>query len=142
MAALSTCMDPTCAVALEGKAERCPKCGGRMRMVGSGSRPRGVLLLICGLILVGMMGPILWLLAPSMLDPGADTDGAGFSGTVEQGRIIIGLFATIIVFGLVAIAGGLQMIVSNHQSRGFTIVTLALAGVMMLVAFAIMFKLV
>ena len=54
----SACNLPTCAVVVDGRVGTCPKCGGPMRDV-SDSPVRGIVMLVCGVLLTGMMGWIL-----------------------------------------------------------------------------------
>ncbi|HVQ08119.1 MAG TPA: hypothetical protein VMS43_06755 [Allosphingosinicella sp.] len=130
----SACNQPTCATVVEGRVHTCPKCGGPMRSVGE-SPARAILLLICGVLLAGGMGVIMLKIGPSMLNPGVEaSDGSSFTGTTDQARLFLTLFAAVFVFGLVAIANGIFMLVTRRQSKGFIIVTLALATVLIILA--------
>jgi len=131
----SACNDPTCAELVEGRVSVCPKCGGPMRSVGE-SPARGILLLAIGLFLLGLMGWITLAMLPTLLRPGVEVDGASFTGTPEQARMILGLFGLVLLFGLVAAANGIFMIVTRRQSWAFIVVTLALAALLLLAAFA------
>ena len=136
----SVCNDPRCAELIEGRASVCPKCGGPMRSVGE-SPGRGLLLLICGLILLGIMAPISWALLPSLLHPGEQlSDGGSFTGTAEQARMVLALFGLILAFGLMAVLNGLYMMATRRQSWAFIIGSLVLAGLIVLAGFAFMFS--
>lgn len=126
MAAYNVCRDPKCATLVEGKADRCPKCGGAMRSVGE-SPLRGIVLLMCGVFIVGLMGVITYNMYPTMMNPGESIEGTRFDGTADQARMILLLFGALIVFGLVAIANGIYMLVAKQQSKAFIIVSLGLA---------------
>jgi hypothetical protein len=99
------------------------------------SPARAILLLICGVLLAGGMGVIMLKIGPSMLNPGVEApDGSSFTGTTDQARLFLILFAAVFVFGLVAIANGIFMLVTRRQSKGFIIVTLGLATVLIILA--------
>ena len=101
MPAYSVCRKPTCATLVEGKTEACPKCGGPMRSVGE-SPLRGIVLLLCGLFLLGLMGTIAWNMYPTLTHPGVRMpDGSSFTGTSDQARITLLLFVPAISLVLV-----------------------------------------
>jgi hypothetical protein len=134
----SACNDPRCAELIEGRVATCPKCGGSMRSVGE-SPGRGILLLLCGLFLLGLMGSITWYMLPMLLRPGVETaDGSTFTGTPEQARMALGLFGLVLLFGLVATANGIFMIVTRRQSWAFIGLTLGLAALLLIVGFVFM----
>jgi hypothetical protein len=130
----SACNDPTCATMVEGRVGVCPTCGGAMRSVGE-SPIRGIVLLVIGLFLLAVMGTITSWMAPMLTRPGVEIDGGSFDGTAEQGRMILGLFGLILLFGLVAAVNGLFMIVTRRQSTAFVFVTLGLAALIVVVGF-------
>ena len=141
MAAYTVCRDPKCATLVEGKVDACPKCGGQMRTVGE-SPWRGIVLLLCGLILVIGMGVITYNMYPALTNPGVDMpDGTSWSGTAEQARVTLLLFAAVIVFGLVATANGVYMLITKQQSKVFMFVSLGLAAVLLVITFFAMAKL-
>ncbi len=141
MAAYTVCQDPKCATLVEGKVAACPKCGGAMRTVGE-SPWRGIVLLICGLLLVIGMGVITLNMYPSLSNPGVRTiEGTTWTGTAEQAQIVLLLFAAVIVFGLVATANGLYMLITKQQSKAFMFVSLGLAAVLLIITFVTMGKL-
>ena len=138
MAAYTVCRDPKCATLVEGKADSCPKCGGQMRSVGE-SPVRGIVLLLCGLILVGLMGTVTWNMYPTLSNPGVRMpDGSEWTGTAEQARMALLLFAAVIVFGLVATANGIYMLVTRQQSKAFMFVSLGLAALLLVITFVAM----
>ena len=134
----SACNDPRCAELVEGRVATCPKCGGAMRSVGE-SPGRGLLLLFLGLFLLGLMGSITWYMLPMLLRPGVEmADGSSFTGTPQQARMALGLFGLVLLFGLVATANGIFMIVTRRQSWAFIGITLVLAALLLILAFAFM----
>ena len=133
MPAYTVCRDAKCATLVEGKADACPKCGGPMRSVGE-SPLRGIVLLLCGLILLGVMGAVTWNMYPTLTNPGVTIDGSTFTGTADQAQITLLLFAAVLVFGLVATANGIYMLVTKQQSKAFTFVSLGLAALLLVIA--------
>lgn len=140
MAAYTVCRNATCATLVEGPATTCPKCGGPMKSVGE-SPLRGIVLLLCGLFLLGLMGTITYFMYPTLTHPGETIGGSTFNGTADQARITLLLFAAVIVFGLVATANGIYMLVTKQQSRAFMLVSLGLAAVLLVITFVAMGKL-
>ena len=140
MAAYTVCRNPKCATLVEGKVATCPKCGGDMRTVGE-SPWRGIVLLICGLSLVIGMGVITLNMYPVLSHPGVRMpDGSGWTGTAEQARMALLLFAAVIVFGLVATANGIYMLVTKQQSKIFMFVSLGFAALLLVITFVAMSK--
>ena len=68
-------------------------------------------------------------------------DGSSFTGSADQARITLLLFAAVIVFGLVATANGLYMLITRQQSRVFMFVSLGLAAILLVITFIAMGKL-
>jgi hypothetical protein len=140
MAAYTVCRDPKCGTLVEGKVTACPKCGGAMRTVGE-SPLRGIVLLLCGLFLLGLMGTIAYNMYPTLTHPGETIGGSTFTGTADQARITLLLFAAVIVFGLVATANGIYMLVTRQQSKVFMFVSLGFAAALVLITFIAIGKL-
>jgi hypothetical protein len=134
MAAYNVCRKASCATLVEGKVDACPKCGGPMRSVGE-SPARGIVLLLCGLFLAGAMGAIIYYMYPSMMHPGESIDGQRYTGTAEQARLFLTLFLAVFVFGLVAIANGIYMLVTKQQSKVFIFISLGLAAALIILGF-------
>jgi len=138
MAAYNVCVDPKCATLVEGKVDACPKCGGRMRTVGE-SPLRGIVLLLCGLILVIGMGVIIINMYPTLSNPGVRMpDGSSFTGSAESARMTLLLFYGVIAFGLVATANGIYMLVTKQQTKTFMFISLGTAAVLLIIVFMTM----
>src|SRR5437773_3450555 len=114
---------------------RCPECGSWMRRAQSIGR-RGWVLIFLGLVLVGMMGTITFLVAPTMLSGGASA-GARFTGTPEQAILILGLFGIVIVFGLTCIASGLWQIVTGRRNVWIVVLILGLTFLLIVAGAAV-----
>src|SRR5262249_16334980 len=108
------------------KSTKCPQCGGWIRKAQRIRRLGGVLIVL-GLLLVGMMGTITIMLAPMMLSPGRQKKGSTFTGTPEQGIMILSLFGVLIVFGLVAMLSGIFQMMTGRRSIWIMITAFALA---------------
>ena len=138
MAAYTVCRDPKCATLVEGEVEACPKCGGPMRSVGE-SPWRGIVLLMCGLIMLIMMGVITINLYPELTNPGVTMpDGGSWTGGAESARMVLLLFFALIAFGLVATANGIYMLVTKQQSKTFMFISLGTVAVVLIIAFVTM----
>ena len=133
MADHSVCLSPSCKAWVDGDASVCPKCGGPMQG-GKKMTARGWVLLVLGLFLALVMGAIMLSLGPSMLDP---TDSS-FTGTREQARLFLSLFAAVFIFGLMTTINGLYIIVTGRQSKTFTVLTLAITAVLIALTYFIL----
>jgi len=101
-------------------------------------RARVLLLLAFCFCRAGWMS-YLWIVrAPAMAHPGDLTGGTTFTGTAEQARTILTVFAAVIVFGLGSIAYGLWMIVTGRRSIAMMIGVLVLAAVLIAIAWRAM----
>ncbi|HEX8449444.1 MAG TPA: hypothetical protein VF652_07625 [Allosphingosinicella sp.] len=89
----------------------------RERGPGPNWRIRGRVLVAVGLFLLLLMGAIAWNLAPMMLSPGVEVEGSTFTGTKTQGRIFLGLFALIGLFGAMSVGNGAWMMATGRRSR-------------------------
>jgi hypothetical protein len=99
-------------------------------------------LLLCGLFLTIGMGVILSNMYPTLSNPGVRMpDGSSFTGTADQARITILLFAAVIAFGLVATANGIYMLITKQQSKVFMFVSLGFAAALLIITFIAMGKL-
>ena len=134
MAAYNVCRKASCATLVEGKVDACPKCGGPMRTVVE-SPWRAILLLVCGIFLTVGMGVIGWNMYPTMTNPGDTIDGSRFTGTPEEARQFLTIFAAVFVLGLVALANGVYMLITKQQSKVFVVITLGLAATLIVVCF-------
>ena len=83
-------------------------------------RVRGAALVALGLVLVVGLGVIAWNTAPLMLRPGVEMEGTTFTGTKEQGWLILGLFAVVGLFGAVCVGNGLHMLAGSGPNWRFS----------------------
>lgn len=128
MPAFSTCTK--CGFNAEGAVDTCPRCGAPTR-VKQEPRTRGIILVICGLILIGLMGSITIALLPTLLHAGKEGAGANFEGTAAQAQMILGLFGVIIAFGCTSLAYGIYQLVFRRESKAFIVATLLLVVVLL-----------
>ena len=126
MADQSTCLSPLCGITIEESATRCPKCGARMHNARR-IRTRGWVLLFSGLFLVLFVGWITLRLSPTLLHPKPSAETGNYTGTMEQARMILLLFASIILFGAFGVANAIYMISTGRQNRIVVIVSMLLA---------------
>ena len=74
-------------------------------------RTLGTIVLVLGALLAVGMVMLLVNLVPTLLHPGVEVDGTRFTGTPEQGRMVLALLAWVGLLG-VAFAG-----IGAHQMR-------------------------
>ena len=141
MAETSTCLSPACGITVEGTFKKCPQCGWAMRGPRN-IRIRGWVLVGLGLFLVLFMGVITWNVAPTMLHPGKEIEGTTFTGTSGDAEFAFTIFGLVILFGLLSVANGAWMIAKGRQNRAFVIVSLAIAGILFAIGWAIRRKMI
>ena len=108
----------------------CPECGRRMQSE-SEIRVRGLLTLICGGILVAMIGYIsLWMMTPVNYGGAAHSR---FTGTHEQMLMIAGLLGLVVLFGLISFVAGLGQLVLGRRNRLFVRIVVGL-GILLFIA--------
>lgn len=134
MSDISHCPAHGCGKRVEGVVAVCPDCGGPM-LLARASRVRGWLLLLLGLSLAIGMGVITLGVLPSMLRPGVEmADGSRFTGTAEEARLFLTLFAGLVAFGLLMAANGVFHIATGRMNRLFQVLgLLAFAGIVAIV---------
>lgn len=132
-----TCREPTCGQTFETKTETCPKCNGPMRRVGE-SPWRGWVLVLCGVILVGMMGAVLAAIGGDLREAVSTGASENFTGTAEQAQMILYLFYTIIAFGVLSLVNGIYQIVTGGQHRIFIVLSLVMVVVLFVVVYLAM----
>lgn len=134
MTQTSICLSPKCRKTMEGEVARCPDCGTRMRTPAS-VRRAGWLLVFLGTFLVLFMGWIAASSARMMLNPGVEVgDGSRFTGSTDQGQMIMGLFAVVIAFGMATAIGGALQIRSGKRNPKVTVAIVGLFAVLAVVA--------
>lgn len=141
MAETSTCLSPACGITVEGGFKQCPECGWAMRSPRN-IRVRGWVLVVIGLFLTLFMGAIAWYVAPMMLHPGKEIDGTTFTGKPGDAEFAFAIFGLVILFGLLSVANGAWMIVKGRQNRAFVIGSLAIAGILFAIGWAIRRKII
>ena len=132
MPAFSTCT--SCGYNADGEVAACPRCNAPMK-VKQEPRTRAVILVICGLILIGIMGPIAVAMLPTLMSAGQQVDGATFNGTPQQAQMILALFGVVILFGLSSLAYGVYQLIYRRESKAFIVYTLVLAAVLIAVVY-------
>jgi hypothetical protein len=96
---------------------KCPTCG-RKLLSTKLVRRLGWAQLLVGVFLVGFIAIIIANIAPGMLNPGVpDASGSRFTGTREQGQIVLALLGVIIVFGLTSFVNGVWQIATGKRNK-------------------------
>ena len=130
------CQSWRCGAVYEGTDRTCPTCR-NTAMPQSRVRIAGVVLIVCGLFLVGMMAALSSYMVPLMLAQGAQVDGSSFSGTPRDAQVIMALFAVIALFGLGSLATGFFQLRYGRKNWPLVIGLLVIAAVIFAIAWAV-----
>jgi hypothetical protein len=95
---------------------------------------RGWLLVVIGCLLAAGMAYAIVSQAPLMLQPGQAIGGTTFTGSAEQGRAALGLFAAVALLGASFAAGGVQLLRHGGLAR-WLVMTLLGSGALLAVTF-------
>ena len=114
----------------------CPKCGTTLQS-RRWSRRFGLVLVICGLIICGLMGFVVIMTAPSLLNTVGSSGGMRFSGTSGQARMVLAIFGGVLAFGLTAFGYGIWQMVTGRRSKRVIYFVVALAALLALLAYVL-----
>ena len=96
---------------------RCPRCGAGLQSK-RWSRRFGCAMFFCGLLITGIMGPVLFYMVPLMLRPGVEINGTRFSGTPAQAMLFLGILGLVSALGVTAmIYGPWQFFTGRRDKR-------------------------
>lgn len=129
---------PRCATVARSWEDFCPRCSAR---ISSPSRIRalGWMLIVIGAGLTGGMAYLIVLIARIIQgsdDPDATTR---FTGTPAQAAMTFGILGVVLVFGLVALAGGAWQARYGTRNRRLVKVVLAFAAVFFAIGMAVQY---
>jgi hypothetical protein len=111
----SVCQAWHCGTVFDGLDRHCPVCG-NVAVPQKRIRRLGVVLIVCGVFIVGMMAALSWFMIPLILAGGQEVAGSSFSGSQSDGLVIIAIFALVAVFGAGAIAAGTIQVRHGRQN--------------------------
>jgi hypothetical protein len=114
----------------------CPRCGTALQS-RRWSRRFGFALVICGAIICGLMGYVLFEMGPSLLNPGVSSGGTRFTGTPAKARMILAIFGGVLAFGLTALGYGLWQMFTGRRSKRVIYFAVALAALLMLLVYVL-----
>jgi len=126
---LGTCI--ACGYQTHQYRSQCPQCGGGM-MTRRWARRFGAFLVACGLFISGLIGTVIYHVAPLLLHAGRSIDGTRFSGTPLQALAVAAVLAAVMGFGLTTLSYGAWQVATGRRSRRvvavmFTLWTILLA---------------
>ena len=133
----SVCMGMRCGLVFDGLEKTCPECG-KFALPQASIRRRGWFIMVCGVLLLGIMGTVLWFIVPVLLAPNHELNGSSFDGTPEQMQFMLAIFAMVIAIGLAALVTGYTQAIHGRRQKGAVWVMMVFAGV--LVAFGYMVR--
>jgi len=131
---LNTCI--ACGYETYQYRSQCPRCGGGMT-TRRWCRRFGGMLMACGLFISGLIGTVIYHVAPMLLQPGKSFDGTRFGGTPLQALVVALILAAVMCFGLTALSYGAWQVATGKRSRGVIAVMLAIWTLLLGIAGAI-----
>ena len=115
MKELRTC--PKCGYETADVVSKCPKCGRRL-LSARQVRRLGWVQVFLGIFLAGFIAIIIYKIGPTMLEPEVpDASGSRFTGTREQGQMVLALLGLIIVFGLTTLVNGVWQVATGTRNK-------------------------
>jgi hypothetical protein len=99
-------------------------------------RRLGILQLVLGLFLFIVMGAISLSLAPSLI-AGAAGRKEGFTGTPEQARLIMGLFAAIVALGLTSSISGIWQTITARRNIWIMLLSFVVIAVLLVLVWTV-----
>lgn len=113
---------------------KCPDCSRPLKS-SSLLRALGVVMMMCGIFLVVVMSYLtFWIARASHTSDGFG--GTRYNGTPEQLLMIYALFGFIVVFGILAFAGGTWQVVFGKRNKTFVRTMLAATFILYIGAMA------
>lgn len=111
----------------------CPNCGRQLHTT-TATRIRGGLMAACGLVILGIIGPITFWMLNAMNNP--TPGGARFNGNRREALAILGLFGMLITFGVGGTLLGLFQLAMGKRNRilswaavGFAVLIFVVGGI-------------
>ena len=110
----------------------CPNCRRRLRTTTE-TRLSGTFQAFGGALLIGLMGYIsFWLIG--------QTGQGRFNGTQQELMLIVGIFAVVILFGIVTFAAGLWQLIVGKRNEVFILIVAQLSFVLLAGALYVIWK--
>ena len=128
---LNTCI--ACGYETYQYRSQCPQCGGGMT-TRRWARRFGAFLVACGLFISGLIGTVLYNVAPTLLHPGKTIDGLRFAGTPLQALVVALILAAVLCFGLTALSYGAWQVATGKRSPRVIAVMLAIWTLLLAIA--------
>lgn len=94
----------------------CERCGASLQS-RRWSRRYGAGLVLCGLVVTGGTGAVLWHALPLLLQPGVELEGGVFNGGPLAAAGVLLLLALALAFGATALAYGAWQVATGQRDR-------------------------
>jgi hypothetical protein len=103
-----------------------------------GATARGLVQVVLGVFLVGLMGTITLRMRPMLLAaPEAIADGSRFNASQGTARLVLALFAAVMLFGAVTIAHGISLARTGVKPRKLLYLQWAAAALILVLVAAV-----
>lgn len=116
---------------------KCPKCRGGVRS-STQIRTLGFVLILIGLFLAGLMGTIMYKFTPALLQAGELKGTGQHSGVNIPAWQLVGLFSTVLAFGVTNILAGLWQISTGRRNKWLFLLVLIVVILMALLVLPIL----
>lgn len=128
---LSTCW--SCGFRTYKYQSECPRCGSGLQS-RRWSRRFGLGLTICGVLLTGGVGALLYIVIPLLKQAGEKVDGTSFSGSAPQAFMVLSVLIAVFTFGATALGYGIWQMRTGRRSKKPLYIMLPIFVGLMLVA--------
>ena len=114
----------------------CPQCGSPLQS-RRWSRRLGAVATLCGVVIIGIIGTVLYYLTPMLLHPGMEIDGSRFDGTPRFALGVLALLGVVFAFGLIALIYGVWQMKTGKRNKKVVSIMTGIVSLLMLVAWLI-----
>jgi hypothetical protein len=100
----------------------------------------GIIVTAAGIFILLLMGTVTWRMAPILLAAPAEVaDGSRFNAGQAIARLVLALFGSVLLFGLVAVGVGLSQATTGQRKKGPVYAIWGAAALVVLLTIVVVF---